>query len=88
MKVKIRGDLYDDEVIAFVRKLNKKTKDFKLPDGGGTILGGKEYVLQLKHGYSLDARGQARSIFLTKEEGEDVIKQMEAGRGADPPQGT
>jgi hypothetical protein len=88
MKVKIRGDLYDDEVIAFVRKLNKKTKDFKLPDDGGTISGGKEYVIQLKHGYSLDARGQVRSIFLTKEEGEDIMRQLEAVRGPDPPQGT
>ena len=40
MKVKIRGDLYDEEIIAFVRKLNKKTKDFKLPDGS-TIPGGR-----------------------------------------------
>jgi hypothetical protein len=88
MKVKIRGDLYDEEIIAFVRKLNKKTKDFKLLDDGGTIPGGKEYVVQLKHGYSLDARGQARSIFLTKDEGEGVIRQLEVVRGADPPQGT
>ena len=83
MKIKVHGDYFDDEVIAFVRKLNKKTKDFELPDGTGTIPGGKTHVLQLKHGYSLDGvQGRATSIFLTQVEGESVLDQLEFARNS------
>ncbi len=76
MKIDICGDLYDEEVIAFIRKLKKKTKDFELPDGKGTIKGGKEYVVQLKQGYSLSPHGQVNSIFLTYSEGQFVLDQL------------
>ena len=77
MLVNIRGDLYNTAVIAFVRKLKKPTKEHKFPDGSKTD-GGKEYVARLRNGYSLDANGKSVSLFLTKEEGEDLIKKVEA----------
>jgi hypothetical protein len=75
MKIWVGNDAYDEDVIAFVRKLKKKTKDFKLEDGG-IVPGGKLYVIQLKSEYSLDTLGFKRSIFLSEEDGLRVIEQL------------
>jgi hypothetical protein len=74
MKIWVGDDCFDSEVIAFIRKLKKRTKDFVLPDDRGTIPG-KTYVMQLKHGYSL-AGNRVNSIFLSDREGESVIEQL------------
>jgi hypothetical protein len=74
MKIWVGSDAYDEDVIAFARKL-KKTKDFKLKDGG-IVPGGKLYIIQLKSEHSLDALGFKRSIFLSEEDGLSVIDQL------------
>ena len=74
-KIKIKGDYFDEDIIAWVRKMHKPTKPTEL-DNGGTIPG-KHYNMKLKHGYSLDGHGTVTSIFLTKEEGEKVVRQLD-----------
>jgi hypothetical protein len=74
MKINVCGDLFDEEIIAFVRKLKKKTEGYKLDNGKGKIGAGKEYVLQLKNGYFVSPKTMLSSIFLTKEEGESVVR--------------
>lgn len=72
MKVPIGDDYFDVDIIAFVRKL-KKTIVSKASHGPARTVS-FEYVVQLKPEYSLDAKGQVSSIFLTKEAGEGLLK--------------
>jgi hypothetical protein len=74
-KIAIGDDLFDEDIIAFVRKLKKRTKPTELPNGAGTIPG-KEYIVQLKIGYSLDGKGEVTSIFLDSKEALGVLRQL------------
>jgi hypothetical protein len=73
-KIKIKGDYFDEDVIAWVRKI-KPTKPKELDNGG--VIPGKHYNVKLKQGYSLDGHGTVTSLFLSKEEGDAVMKQLD-----------
>lgn len=62
-KVDVCGDLFDEDVIAFVRKLRKVKND-------------KAYVMQLADGYKLDGSGFVTSIFLDEEQGLSILAQL------------
>lgn len=76
-KIEIHGNLYDERIIAYVRKLKAPTKPRKRDDGHGTMPGGMEYVVQLMPGFGThpDNPGTEK-LWLTKEEGLDVIDQL------------
>lgn len=65
-KIEIDGDLYDEDAIAFVRKLKKKSE-------------GKHYAVVLKTPYSLDGKGRVYTIFLNQEDGERVMRELKSG---------
>jgi len=76
-KIDVYGDLFDEDVVAFVRKLKKSSK-------------GKTHVMQLKADYCLDMQGMVHSIFLEESEAIKVIDQFkkseeEHGRKARSP---
>lgn len=75
--IELPDGLYSEDVIAFVRKLRKKTVGAVMADGS-RLPGGKEYVLQLKDRYALDARGKVRTIFLTEEQALPIIELLKS----------
>lgn len=81
-KIKIKGDLYDEDILAYVRKIRKPAKAKELEDG--TKLVPSQYVVALKQGYSLDGAGEVTSIFMSEEEGKSVIEQLEAKESPRP----
>ncbi len=75
-KIRVGTDLFDEDAIAFVRKLKKKLKPTEAPNGG--TIPGKAYVVQLSHQYHLDgAIGHVSSIFLDEHMGQYVMRQFD-----------
>lgn len=72
-KIWIKDGYYDDDVVAFVRQLKKPTRAVISEHGGG-VIPTSHYAVQLKRDYSLDKEGKVRTIFLGKEEGENMMK--------------
>ena len=78
-KINIAGDYYDEHVIAFIRRLKKPIKQ----KWAGESAPARHYLIQLRVGYSIDGKGKSTSIWLSKEEGEGVLKQLDLLRGVD-----
>lgn len=71
-KFDLGGDIYDEEAIAFCRKLHKPTKAFP----------GKEpmaYVVQLKPGLAFDPSRGKGSLFLTEKAGAQLQELLREG---------